>query len=692
MKRAIKKEKLWQKISAAFIATLLWGGVPLALPVEAAGQIEEDDTAADPGIQIQGQMLIISKDQWTNRTVELQGMGKDPFTIYGGSKTGSVYNLNINGLNTYVSLYGGYYDGILENNPVDVTGNTINIRDGGAGWLAYDDISKVDTGYTRLNVNDNSGVGNLRLNVIAGHAGLGEASHNTINVYGGAVNGYLIAAETKKSTESTARERLHDNTVNIYGKADLELASVFGAALYDDADRSRSAFMGTNNTLNTYVKDVEVDELGGFNNYNFYLPADIKDQDTVIDVNEISKTDISGSSLLALVPTSPILKPNDTINLIVNKAGITDSAATTYRGVNADTGLPEGESPTARYDIISEKQDESHVVVRLVGKGLKAESKQIPQVRVPALLNQGGDFMAGGGADSAEAAAAAGGGADSMDAAGAQVYTPFFAASGGAMRYTTGSHVDMRGYSMVLGLSKRIESEKRRLLIAPMAEYGRGNYDAYLDGGTHGSGTSQYVGGGIVFRNTQSDGCFYEGSFRAGRVKTDYSSSDFSVGSIPVSEKFQTSAAYYGGHLGVGRNVKLSRNDPYPDRFVYYGKLFYTHTKGDSITLPTGELYNLSGVDSLRLRLGGKYIYNVNEIHKFYLGMAWEHEFDGSSSAESGGFRTDTPRLRGNSGMMEIGWNYEPKGDNRFSVDISAIGWVGRQRGVTGRLGINWLF
>ena len=44
------------------------------------------------------------------------------------------------------------------------------------------------------------------------------------------------------------------------------------------------------------------------------------------------------------------------------------------------------------------------------------------------------------------------------------------------------------------------------------------------------------------------------------------------------------------------------------------------------------------------------------------------------------------------SGMMEIGWNYEPKGDNRFSVDISAIGWVGRQRGFTGRLGINWLF
>ena len=194
-------------VSSAFIATLLWGAAPWALPGEAAGQIEEEDTSADdPGIQIPGQMLVISKDTWTDRTVEMLGAGRGPLTVYGGAQTGSVYNLNINGRNNYVSLYGGYYDGILENNPVDVTGNTINIRDGGAGWLAYDDISKVDTGYTRLNVNDNSGVGNLRLNVIAGHAGLGEASHNTINVYGGAVNGYLIAAETKKSGESLQQD------------------------------------------------------------------------------------------------------------------------------------------------------------------------------------------------------------------------------------------------------------------------------------------------------------------------------------------------------------------------------------------------------------------------------------------------------------------------------------------------------
>lgn len=114
---------------------------------------------------------------------------------------------------------------------------------------------------------------------------------------------------------------------------------------------------------------------------------------------------------------------------------------------------------------------------------------------------------------------------------------------------------------------------------------------------------------------------------------------------------------------------------------------------GNEKTHNSQDMYVGDTNDTYVSLYGGYYdIYNVNEIHKFYLGMAWEHEFDGSSHAEYKGLRTDTPSIRGDSGMVEIGWNYEPKGDNRFSVDLSAIGWFGRQRGISGRLGINWLF
>ena len=668
--RKDKPEKEIRRLAAAVIAAGLLGN---SLPASAEEDIEYDE-------EILGQSLIISKYQWSGRTLTVEGNGPSLIKVYGGTEqTGAKYTVNVNGNNHFVSAFGGYYDGILEANPQSVNNNTINLKDGANLWVLYDDPKKTDGSYSTLYLNDVR-YKELTVNFIAGHAGLGEAAGNTINIYGGTANGYVIAAESNVLTRDTAAERLHDNTINILGKANLNNASLFGAALYNDKDRSRSVFMGTNNTLNTYVKDVVVDELGGFNRYNFYLPASVKNQDVMLDVRGKTQTDISGSSVKALVPNSPYLQVGDKVNLIINNNGIVDSSKTTYIGVNADTGQTAGENASAYYDIITEKQDENHVIVRLAGTvSMKTQTKQIPQIRVPALVNQGGDFMAGGGAASAEAS-------------GAQVYTPFFAASGSSMRYTTGSHVDMRGYSMVLGLSKKIENEKRRMLIAPMFEYGKGSYDAYLDGGTHGKGDSHYAGMGLVFRNMQTDGRFWEGSLRGGRMRVNYTSNDFSVGKVPVTQHYNSSAAYYGCHFGVGRDLKLSKNDRYPDHFIYYAKLFYSHTNSDNITLTTGDEYYLSDVDSLRLRLGGKYLYNINEIHKLYLGLAWEREFDGSSYAKYQGARTATPTLRGNSGMVEFGWNYEPKGDNRFSVDLSTTYWFGRQRGITGRLGINWLF
>lgn len=110
-----------------------------------------------------------------------------------------------------------------------------------------------------------------------------------------------------------------------------------------------------------------------------------------------------------------------------------------------------------------------------------------------------------------------------------------------------------------------------------MVEYGRGHYDAFQDGGTSGSGGSRYVGGGIVFRTRMKDSdFFYEGSLRAGRLRTNYA--------------------------------------------------------------------------------------------------------------------TDSPTLKGNSGMVEFGYVIKPKGRDNLSFDISGSYWFGRQRGLTGRVGVNWIF
>ncbi len=42
--------------------------------------------------------------------------------------------------------------------------------------------------------------------------------------------------------------------------------------------------------------------------------------------------------------------------------------------------------------------------------------------------------------------------------------------------------------------------------------------------------------------------------------------------------------------------------------------------------------------------------------------------------------------------MLELGWVIKPYADDKLSFDVSATGWLGRQRGITGRVGINWMF
>lgn len=101
---------------------------------------------------------------------------------------------------------------------------------------------------------------NLKIHVIGARNGYGKASGNVINIYGGKLNGYVIAA------------------------------------VFNDYTREHTPIFGTNNTLNFYTKNIDVTELNGFNNYNFYLPDSITHRDIVLNVIGDKVTDISGST------------------------------------------------------------------------------------------------------------------------------------------------------------------------------------------------------------------------------------------------------------------------------------------------------------------------------------------------------------------------------------------------------------
>ncbi|MBR1859982.1 MAG: hypothetical protein IJ797_10855 [Selenomonadaceae bacterium] len=645
--------------------------VLLSLSINQHSALADDEET----INLPAQVMIMSLEEWNNRNLRIIGSGGSNIVIYGGKQEGRVVNSSMDESTTFINFYGGYYDGINSNEVVDVTDNVIDIRNGSVSWIVYDDPDKYDDSYNRTHIYGKNGK-TLNINVIGGHSGLGEVSGNTINFYGGKVNGYIIAAETKTDTADNAAIRLHDNVVNIFANSSLREAKIYGAALYNDEDRNRSPIMGTNNTLNIYVKDVNVSEMTDFNNLNFYLPQNTVNGDLVLNVTSSANTNIAGSKVIAIVDSDTYLDLNDKVILIQNNKGkISDDEITSYKGIHSDTGSSEGYTRMMEYHLVVEKVDDSHVILRLVGDRPRTPTEFVPQVRVPTIINRGGDLLAGSGLSEAESA-------------GAQIYTPFFAATQSSMRQKTGSYVETVGTSMILGVSRKLDNEKRRRLVAPIVEYGLGRYDSYADGGVHGRGNNHYIGGGIVFRDKLNDGSYYEGSIRAGRLKVDYETNAYPFKNQYLHEDFDTSSHYIGAHFGVGRELPCKVKD----KINYYSKFFYTYIGPDQIHLTTGEEFKLSQVHSNRLRLGTRYSYQADEKNKLYIGTAYEYEFKGSSYATYEGFKTKTASIRGGSGMIELGWVYKPESNDRWSFDLSGVGWVGRQQGLTGRFGINWMF
>lgn len=689
-------------------------------------------------IEISDQILIISAEKWNNRKINLGGRGTKNFLLYGTRRAGALNNSIIDASKTQLNIFAGYYDGSLEKKEiVDVAGNSVNVEDGGEGWQLFEIAP--DDSYNRLHIYDKNNK-DLKINIIGSRSGYGKAFGNEINIFGGTLNGYVIAAENKSSALNPS-QNISDNTINIFGNPNLREIKLYGAAIYNDDTRERTPTFGTNNTLNFYTKNIEVTELNGFNNYNFYLPDSITNRDIVLNVIGEAVTDISGSKIFVRVPQVETIDPHKKIILIQNNsAGIDDDEKTSYIGVNDFDGKRQWQiDPVKIYEIDVDKVDDKKVAVGFISREFTPPAGFIPRIRIPGFLNGGGDFLSdyAGSGDFGESADIWSGswnndnstgnnpnvgegtfnsdnpnvGEGTFDsdnpsgdngifdgnnpdgnrnfesAEGSPTYIPFFSMSHGSTRYKN-SNVDINGTHLIGGFSRKFESKNHRTFIAPVIEYGRGNFDSQLSSGEYGTGDSQYLGGGIVFRSQMSNGVFYDGSIRAGRIKTDFESADFGVNGYNVYEKFHGNSPYIGAHFGIGRTVKRSDKES----FTYYGKFLFSHTASDDIEISSGEDFHLSPVNSERIKIGIRDSFEINKKNKIYAGLAFQYEFGGASYAEHNGLRAYAPSIRGSSGIFEIGWIIKPYGNDNLSLDLSGTGIFGKQRGLRGRCGLNWSF
>ena len=637
-------------------------------------------------------MLVISKDIWNNREINLLGRGSRNLLLYGNTRAGALNNITLSGSKTPIYIFGGYYDGSLETGEiVDATGNIINVSEYGDGWIFFEK-GHFDDAYNRLHIYDVSD-SDLKINVIGTRSGYGKASGNVINIYGGKLNGYVIAAENKFGAENSS-QNIFDNTINIYNSPNLREIKLYGAAIFSDDTRERTPIFGTNNTLNFYTKNIEVTELNGFNNYNFYLPDSITHRDIVLKVTGDEVTDISGSKIFVRVPQVKTIDPHEKIILIQNNlADIDDNEKTLYTGVNDFDGTTQWQVNLVKiYEIDVDKVDDQRVAVEFISRELTPPAGLIQQIRTPNFINGGGDFLSdyAGSGDFGESADIFNGENSNINRNfnlndGSQTYVPFLAISHGSIH---NENIKLRSTNLIAGFSRKFESKNHRTFIAPMIEYGRGNFDSYLNSGEHGTGNSQYFGCGIVFRSQMSNGVFYDGSIRAGHLKNDFESNDFGINGYNVYEKFHSNSPYISAHFGIGRTVKRGNRES----FTYYGKFLFSHTHSDDVEISSGEDFHLSNVNSERIKIGIRDSYKISTKNKIYAGLAFQYEFGGESYAEHDNLRIYAPSSRGSSGILEFGWVIKPYGNNNLSLDLSGTGIFGKQRGLSGRFGLNWIF
>ena len=675
------------------------------------------------------------KDNSNNNQVTVDGAGTVKGTVFGGyAKIGSVNNnqVTVDGAGTVKdTVFGAFSEkGNTTGNVVNIRGNSvigddtvIPIKGAVVGGFALEGISSGNT----VNIANSKVFRN-----VYGAFGGNDCTGNIINITGSEIGANVYGGQAEKGNSLGNTVSIENSTVteNVYGgyaqKVLAAKAENNKVILKNGAKIKGDVYGGyavitidsqdgiKNNTLEVVGKGNEAKSIQNFDKLNFFITKDLVANDTMLKVTDTAL--INNAEIKAGVELGTKLKKNDTINLIdagALKAENITTGTLTDGLINIDNGIKVAIGPDGNklVGVINGTTPPGGGGTTPPGGGgttppggggttppggggttppggggttpgagslyADADAKSPVETQSAAftMLNLGHDLLTTAGYENAALA---------VDGEEEGSVNPFITMSANNHKLDTGSHVDLKAWNMNLGFAKKINNNSGKLIIAPVIEYGRGSYDSYLDNGTHGDGDAHFWGAGLMAKQLNDDGLYYEGSLRAGRMSTDYQSA------VAGGIKYDSDATYYAAHLGMGKVVQL--NDK--DTIDYYGKLFYTRQQGDKVTVGTGATYDFDATTSLRTRLGARYTHKLSEKNAFYAGLAWQHEFDGESNAivatTLGSASAPAPSMKGDTGIMELGWRVN--NSDKFELGLGVNGSVGKQKGVGFNLSLNFSF
>jgi hypothetical protein len=200
-----------------------------------------------------------------------------------------------------------------------------------------------------------------------------------------------------------------------------------------------------------------------------------------------------------------------------------------------------------------------------------------------------------------------------------------------------------------------------------------------------GQGHTIYQGGGVLAELALAPDLALEGSLRGGFVETDYQTNDLGDGMKYDDLK----SSYVSAHLGFRKVWILTE----AIRLETPVQGIWTRQTGARTRLhPTGEEIVFKPIESKRLRLGARLDRALNPVIDAYVGLAIDREFDGKAQATLDGFPIAAPKLKGTTGIAEIGLKTRPGRTHPFLIDVGVQTYTGRREGVTGSIRVHYFF
>ena len=663
-----------------------------------------------------------------------------PVVFHGSADSNTV---SIAGTAGTLTVDGNVYGGIVRVSPASVDAlaqsefsvtaekNTVILAGGstvsGSVYGGYTETGRAEGNFVYID-------GTVSGGAEGGHTLSGDASGNIIVMEGGSVSERLYGGYTEDGSASSnsitvtaGRVRAAvvggyddgtavNNTVTLYGTA-----SFAGSDLYGGRSGGTSSDVFTGNTLNLHGQ-IQADSLQNFQNLNFSdvaegTPSADLAKSAVIGDGKGSFTSVSIQSLrnqpgnvpeeYVLVHTPTASSSFSGTNLYVNGASVvtidSDGSYVPYAGAVSNDGTMDNETGTAgmtssqsglskgflTFDVDYFIKNGQDLIARTKNVQADHRTKAFNVDRLPglALVDQGGDMVAGAGMESAAESAMC---LPGEEPCGTRA---FMTVTGGYSTYKTGTHFNMTSGNAMVGLARYCKLRSVGFLAGVFFEAGLSRFNAEHEHAGYDSfdsdGNAGYYGvgalGKLYLNETAMQGLYAEGSFRIGMLNYNWDTDGWRVNGSEAD--YSSESPYMAAHGGIGWMKSVTDNVD----LDIYAKYLWSHVSEDDGSI-SGSRVNFDAMDSNRLRGGARLSFKGSDVFSWYLGAAYERQFNGRSTSDIYGHDTPSASLTGDTAMVEAGLRLRPSEGEPLFFTLGATGYGGVREGVSGLFQVHYEF